>query len=79
MAGITLAQAETALAAWLAADAAVATGQSYRIELPSGGSRELTRADAEEIRKNIDYWDGKVKKLSAEGTSRRRTKYVVTG
>lgn len=63
MAGIDLTQAETALAAWIAADAAVATGQSYSI-----AGRSLTRANAKEIRENIDYWDAKVKKLSNNPT-----------
>jgi len=60
MPGITLAQAETQLALWLAADAAVASGQSYTI-----GGRSLTRANAREIRENIDYWDAKVKEISS--------------
>jgi len=49
---ITLAQAEAKLAAWMAADDAVASGQSYSI-----GGRSLTRANAAEIRNNIDYWN----------------------
>jgi hypothetical protein len=60
MAGITLAQAEAHLAVWLAADTAVASGQSYSIN-----GRSLTRADASEIRENIDYWEGKVTRLSS--------------
>lgn len=48
---VSLSDAQTALAAWVAADLAVATGQSYSI-----GSRTLTRADAEEITKKISYW-----------------------
>ncbi|MCK9570077.1 DUF6148 family protein [Candidatus Pacearchaeota archaeon] len=63
MAGITLEQAETQLAAWLAADTAVASGQSYTI-----AGRSLTRAHAAEIRTNIDYWDNKVQKLSSGRT-----------
>jgi hypothetical protein len=63
MAGITLTQAEAQLTAWLAADTAVASGQSYAI-----GGRSLTRANAGEIRENIDYWDAKVKKLSVNST-----------
>ena len=59
MAGITLAQAEAKLTAWLAADETVATGQSYTIN-----GRSLTRANAGEIRENIDYWDGKCKELA---------------
>jgi hypothetical protein len=63
MAGITLAQAEAHLAVWLAADEAVATGQSYTI-----GGRSLSRANAAEIRSNIDYWEAKVQKLSTGRT-----------
>lgn len=59
MAGITLTQAQGQLDAWLAASTAVASGQSYSI-----GGRSLTRANAKEIRENIDFWDAKVKKLS---------------
>lgn len=62
MAGITLAQAEEHLAEWLAADAAVASGQAYSI-----GGRSLTRAHAAEIRTNIQFWDRKVKEMSRGG------------
>lgn len=62
MAGITLAQAQAQLDSWIAADTAVATGQSYSI-----GGRTLSRANAKEIRENIEYWDVKVKHLSGEG------------
>lgn len=60
MAGITLDQAEAQLAVWLAADSAVASGQSYTI-----GIRSLTRANAKEISEKIDYWENKVQKLSS--------------
>lgn len=56
---ITLAQAEAQLATWLAADTTVATGQAY-----SMGSRSLTRANAREIRENIDFWNRQVQRLS---------------
>lgn len=62
MAGITLTQAETQLALWYAADAAVATGQAYTI-----GGRSLTRANAREIRENLTYWDNKVQRLTRGG------------
>ena len=64
MAGITLAQAEAQLALWIAADTAVATGQSYSV-----GGRELTRADAAEIRNNIIFWDSQVRRLSSSEAS----------
>ena len=70
MAGITLAQAEAALALWVAADQAVASGQSYSIK-----DRSLTRANAAEITEKIEYWNNWVKKLSR--SARGRTRYVV--
>lgn len=48
---ITLAQATARLADWIAADEAVAKGQSYSI-----GDRSLSRVDAETIRDQIQYW-----------------------
>lgn len=44
---------------WLAADLAVSTGQSY-----TKGDRSLTRANAEEITNQINYWQGVVNQLS---------------
>ena len=59
MAGITLAQAQAQLDTWLAASTAASGNQSYT--MPDG--RALTRANAKEIRENIEYWDSKVKEL----------------
>jgi len=74
MAGITLSDAETHLATWLAAQTAIATSQSYTIT--SGeSSRTLTRADLGKVREMIDYWQGWVNKLSP--TTRPRTRYAV--
>lgn len=70
MAGITLAQAETALAAWLAADQALAGGaQSVRVNT-GGIDRQVTAADAAEIRNNIDYWNGWCVRLSPRENGR---------
>jgi hypothetical protein len=58
MAGITLETAKRHLDAWLEAEIAVTNAQSYTI-----GSRVMTKADLEEIRKTIDYWNNKVAEL----------------
>lgn len=84
MAGITLAQAETQLAAWLAASAAIAKNQSYEIDTGSGGRRAMTRADAGKCREMIDYWQGRVAELTAaaistSGAVRRRTRQIAPG
>ena len=54
---------------WMRADEAVATGQSYMI-----ADRSLTRADAAEIRKNLDYWRKKVAELENAEKGGGRTK-----
>ena len=60
--GITLAQAQTQLAAWLAADAAVATGQSMTVD----GTR-FDRTNAAVITQKLNYWQLMVKRLSGGG------------
>lgn len=55
---ITLERAKQHLEAWLDAELACSTAQSYTI-----GSRTLTRANLAEIRKQINYWQNKVDEL----------------
>lgn len=52
---LTSTQAQAALDAWIAADIAVAKGQSY-----SMNGRSLTLANAKEIREQIQYWERRV-------------------
>ena len=70
MAGITLTQAETQLAAYVAAETKVLQGQAYEIS-----GRRLTRANLAEIREGMDFWDRKVKELTntSSGIGRSRT------
>ena len=70
MAGITLAQAEAKLTTWMAALDKIAAGQSYSIS-SGGSSRTLTRANLDEVQRQIDYWDAKVKSLTRGGISVR--------
>lgn len=74
MAGLTLANAEAQLARWLAADAAVATGQSYEI-----AGQRLTRANATEITQKIDYWNNKVVTLTSQSQGRSRSRTITMG
>lgn len=68
MAGITLAQAETQLAAYLDAETKVLSGQSYQFQ-----GRTLTRANLSEIRAGVASWDKRVKELSAKASGRGRS------
>lgn len=60
MPGITLEIAQKHLDAWLEAELACTTNQSYTI-----GSRTLTRADLAEIRNTIKYWADMVARMEA--------------
>lgn len=71
MAGITLEKAETQLAAYLAAEAAVLTGQSYRLNV-GGTEREVRKADLAAIQQGIEIWDARVKRFERGGISVRR-------
>ncbi len=58
MSGLTLERAQKHLDAWLEAELAVTTGQSYKI-----GDRSINRADLPEIRQSIKYWRREVVRL----------------
>ncbi|WP_421663630.1 DUF6148 family protein [Lysinibacillus telephonicus] len=71
---ITLESAKQHLQAWLDAELACSTGQSYSI-----GSRSLTRANLSEIRQQINYWDNKVKELeilAQKGRIKRTKRFI---
>lgn len=68
MAGITLAQAQAQLDAYLAAETAVLGGQSYEI-----AGRRLNRANLEEIQNGIGIWNERVKSLTLSASGRGRT------
>ena len=74
MAGITLLQAQTQLDAYLAAETAVLTGQSYEI-----AGRKLTRADLDSIQKGIELWNSRLVTLNNQARGRSRSRTVVVG
>jgi uncharacterized protein DUF6148 len=76
MAGITLAQAEAKLTVWMAAEEALATSQSYEIEV-GGDRRQLRRSDLAEVAKRVIYWNGKVQQLTAASRGRSRTRTII--
>jgi hypothetical protein len=74
MAGITLAQAQAQLDAYLAAETAVLGNQSYEI-----AGRKLTRADLQFIQSGIDIWNKRVIDLSHKAQGRGRARTIVAG
>lgn len=51
---------EQKLNTWLAAEEAIATGQSYQM-----GTRMLTRANLKQVREEMEYWAGKLAEAEA--------------
>lgn len=51
------------LKTWMAAEDAIATGQSYQI-----GTRMLTRASLKQVQDQIEYWGKKLAEAEAEET-----------
>ena len=68
----TLSEAQAHLDAWLRADEALATGQSYSI-----GSRSLTRADAGRVAERIAFWRSEVERLTAGRSAGVRVRRAV--
>jgi hypothetical protein len=66
MAGITLAQAEARLTAYLDAEEKLLTGH-LSVKL---GDKELRRADLSQIQEGIKLWEGRVARLSRTGGMR---------
>lgn len=57
------------LKVWMAAEEAIATGQRYQI-----GTRMLTRADLEAVRKEMEYWATRLAEAEAEEASGGRNR-----
>ncbi|MBT2717540.1 MULTISPECIES: DUF6148 family protein [Bacillaceae] len=70
MNGVTLERAQLHLEAWLDAELAVSTGQSY-----SMGTRQLTRANLTEISKQIAFWRKEINSLSGQ-SGKRVMRYI---
>lgn len=63
-------QAKQHLDAWVAAELALSTGQSYTI-----GKRSLTRVNLAEVMRQIKYWQHQLD--LAEGRGTRKTKRII--
>lgn len=74
MAGITLAQAQTKLDEYLAAESKILAGQKVELD-----GRALTRADLAQVQKGVELWDSRVKVLAAAAAGRSRMRTVAPG
>lgn len=72
---IDLSTAEARLTAYMDAENAILSSQSYTIEV-QGSRRTLTRANLKEVRDGITYWSGVVSRIKA-GITGSRSRYLV--
>lgn len=68
MGAISLELAQGKLQTWLDADDAIATGQSYELDI-AGTKRKVTRADAAVVQERIKYWTRIVNRLEGRGNT----------
>ena len=52
---------------WYNANQALSLNKDYEIQNGQSSKRRLTRADADEVKMNLDYWENEVARL--QGTS----------
>lgn len=70
---ISLTEAQEMLTLWKQAYRAIAiSGQSYKL-----GTRQLTRADLSEVKKELAYWRNEVERMTAGTRRGPRVKRVV--
>lgn len=74
MSGITLAQAQAQLDAYLAAETAILSGQEYEI-----AGRKLRRADLTAVQNGITLWNRRVRELSVRASGRSRAARITLG
>ncbi len=72
MAAWDLATAQIKLVTWMAAEDAVAQGQSYEIDV-GGNKRKLSRADMDVVLKMIKFWRAEVERLTAAAANNTGT------
>jgi len=70
MSAITLAEAQSQLQVWIAASTAIASSQEYWVN-----GRRMKRADAGEVRRQINYWSTIVTQLTNSANSMPTTSY----
>lgn len=73
MAGITLDQAQTQLDTWLSASIALAAGKRVTV-----ADRTLERADLGLVQQQIEFWEGKVQRLSARASGGSRVGRIIS-
>jgi hypothetical protein len=71
MAGITLAQAQAKLDAYLAAEEKILLGQKVEID-----GQALTRANLESVQAGVTLWNERVRALDAKSTGRGRMRTI---
>lgn len=63
---------------WYDANQALALNKSYKIDNGQNSKRELTRADADEVKMNLEYWENEVCRLQGNELTAPKINTVFT-
>jgi len=63
---------------WYDANQALALNKEYTISNGQNSQRKLTRADAKEVKDNLDYWENKVAEAQGESLNAPKINTIFT-
>lgn len=63
---------------WYDANQALSLNKDYSIKNGQSSERSLTRADADEVKMNLDYWENEVGRLQGSETNAPKINQIYT-
>lgn len=64
--------------AWFNASQALALNKEYEISNGQNSKRKLTRADASEVKSQLDYWENEIMRLQGEQITAPKIRTIFT-
>lgn len=75
---VTLELALDQYQSWYDANIALSQNKEYEINNGQNSKRRLTRADASEVKQNLDYWENQIAVLQGTSTTAPKIRTVFT-
>lgn len=63
---------------WYKANQSLSLNKDYEISNGQNSKRKLTRADADEVQQNLDYWENEIAKAQGESIASPKIRTIFT-
>lgn len=63
---------------WFKANQALSLNKEYEISNGQNSKRKLTRADADEVKQNLDYWENEIARLQGSSINKPKIRTIYT-